>query len=183
MKKISFVGDIMCEKPLMSAVTKYSDGVYSDLFKGTKKYFESSDIVIANLETVFAGKEVGYTDDVYSFNTPDSFAQALGQSGIDYVTTANNHCLDRGIDGAIRTLDKLDEQGIKAFGTYRNKEERKAYESLNIDGFRIGLISYTYGTNVDQNKVIFDTEYKGQEFYWSPADCPPQPKALVQPAP
>lgn len=34
-----------------------------------------------------------------------------------------------------------------------------------------------------QYKVIFDTEYKGQEFYWSPADCPPQPKALVQPDP
>lgn len=158
MKKISFVGDIMCEKPLMSAVAKYADGDYGNLFEGTKKYFENSDIVIANLETIFAGKEAGYTDDVYSFNTPDSFADALGQSGIDYVTTANNHCLDRGIDGAIRTLDKLDQQGIKAFGTYRNKEERKAYESLNIDGFKIALINYTYGTNVDQNKVIFDAD-------------------------
>ena len=34
-----------------------------------------------------------------------------------------------------------------------------------------------------QYKVIFDAEYKGQEFYWLPADCPPQPKAVVQPAP
>lgn len=25
-----------------------------------------------------------------------------------------------------------------------------------------------------QYKVIFDTDYKAQEFYWSPADCPPQ---------
>lgn len=30
-----------------------------------------------------------------------------------------------------------------------------------------------------QYKVIFDTEYKGQEFYWTPSDCPPMapPKA------
>ena len=25
-----------------------------------------------------------------------------------------------------------------------------------------------------QYKVIFDTDFRGQEFYWKPADCPPQ---------
>ncbi|WP_435979008.1 OmpA family protein [Psychrobacter sp. DM4] len=33
---------------------------------------------------------------------------------------------------------------------------------------------------VCQYKVIFDKEYKGQEFYWSPADCPPQSMAVMQ---
>lgn len=39
-----------------------------------------------------------------------------------------------------------------------------------------------------QYKIIFDKEYKGQEFYWLPADCPPkgmkitQPEMVVQPA-
>lgn len=32
-----------------------------------------------------------------------------------------------------------------------------------------------------QYKVIFDKEYKGQEFYWKPADCPPQKTPPVQP--
>ena len=32
-----------------------------------------------------------------------------------------------------------------------------------------------------QYKVIFDTDFKGQEFYWKPADCPPQ-RAVVAPA-
>ena len=32
-----------------------------------------------------------------------------------------------------------------------------------------------------QYKVIFDTDFKGQEFYWKPADCPPQ-KSVVAPA-
>ncbi|MBZ1393145.1 OmpA family protein [Psychrobacter pacificensis] len=32
-----------------------------------------------------------------------------------------------------------------------------------------------------QYKVIFDTDFKGQEFYWKPADCPPQ-KPVVVPA-
>ncbi len=33
---------------------------------------------------------------------------------------------------------------------------------------------------VCQYKVIFDKEYKGQEFYWSPADCPPKQADIVQ---
>lgn len=32
-----------------------------------------------------------------------------------------------------------------------------------------------------QYKVVFDTDFKGQEFYWKPADCPPQ-KPVVAPA-
>ena len=34
-----------------------------------------------------------------------------------------------------------------------------------------------------QYKVIFDKQYKGQEFYWSPADCPPQKPVIAPPAP
>lgn len=36
---------------------------------------------------------------------------------------------------------------------------------------------------VCQYKVIFDKNYKGQEFYWSPADCPPQPSVAIEPPP
>lgn len=34
-----------------------------------------------------------------------------------------------------------------------------------------------------QYKVIFDTDFKGQEFYWKPADCPPQTEKVVDVAP
>ena len=50
-----------------------------------------SDLVVGNLETVFAGEEAGYTNDVYSFNTPDRFVCSMKSAGIDYVSTANNH--------------------------------------------------------------------------------------------
>jgi len=36
---------------------------------------------------------------------------------------------------------------------------------------------------VCQFKVIFDTQFKGQEFYWMPADCPPQTEKVVNVAP
>lgn len=69
---------------------------------------------------------------MYSFNTPDRFVCSMKSAGIDYVSTANNHCLDRGTEGLIRTLDLLDQYGIKHFGTYRSKEERTSYELLEL---------------------------------------------------
>lgn len=36
---------------------------------------------------------------------------------------------------------------------------------------------------VCQYKVIFDSEYKGQEFYWDPTNCPPQRVVTMQSTP
>ena len=35
----------------------------------------------------------------------------MKSAGIDYVSTANNHCLDRGTEGLIRTLDQYETLG------------------------------------------------------------------------
>ncbi len=39
------------------------------------------------------------------------------------------------------------------------------------------------GVKICQYKVIFDEHYKGQEFYWFPADCPPKKPEVKAPAP
>ena len=170
--KISFTGDIMCERPLLKA--SKCDKIYDFdfVFHGVKDKLLESDLVVGNLETVFAGEEAEYTNDVYSFNTPDSFVCSMKRAGISYVSTANNHCLDRGIEGLIRTLDLLDKYGIKHFGTYRNKEERTPYELLRIADKKIALMAYTYGTNVAENGIVFKEEdfyvnlLKSQKYEW-----------------
>lgn len=160
--KISFTGDIMCERPLLSASRSDKKYDFDFVFHGVKDKLRESDLVVGNLETVFAGEEAGYTNDVYSFNTPDRFVCSMKSAGIDYVSTANNHCLDRGTEGVIRTLDLLDQYGIKHFGTYRSKEERTSYELLELGGKKIALIAYTYGTNVVENGIVFKED---EEFY------------------
>lgn len=52
------------------------------------------------------------------------------------MTTANNHCLDRGIHGLGKTIEALDRYNIKHVGTY-NKENRGFIESIN--GMKIGF--------------------------------------------
>lgn len=152
----------MCERPLLSASRSDKKYDFDFVFHGVKDKLRESDLVVGNLETVFAGEEAGYTNDVYSFNTPDRFVCSMKSAGIDYVSTANNHCLDRGTEGLIRTLDLLDQYGIKHFGTYRSKEERTSYELLELGGKKIALIAYTYGTNVVENGIVFKED---EEFY------------------
>ena len=52
-----------------------------DVYK--RQTLRESDLVVGNLETVFAGEEAGYTNDVYSFNTPDRFVCSMKSAGID----------------------------------------------------------------------------------------------------
>ena len=150
--KISFLGDIMCEKPFLDAAKK-RDGSYefSTAFKGMKEICSQSDYVVANLETPFAGKDKGYTNEFYLFNTPDSFAKAVKEMGISVVTTANNHCCDRGLDGVRRTIDILDEYKIPHVGTYKSSDEDRIF-CCTVGGIKIALISCTSSTNPLRNK-------------------------------
>ncbi len=72
--RITFIGDIMCEKPLQQAYEKYGAEVFFRVFLRTKPLFARSDYVVSNLETVFGGAAFPYTTDLYRFNTPNAFA-------------------------------------------------------------------------------------------------------------
>ena len=158
--KITFVGDVMCEEPLLRASRRGKTYDFTPVFKGTKAFFSESDLVVANLETVFAGEEAGYTRALYSFNTPDSFAEAMKASGVDLVTTATNHALDRGIPGLERTLDLLDRLGVGHVGTARTAEEAEKICQVETAGKKIGFLNYTYGTNVNESPCFLAEDEK-----------------------
>ena len=167
--KITFIGDIMCEKPLLKGA--YREGGrfdFSPLFSAVKDKFGESSYVVGNLETVCAGQTAGYTDQVYSFNSPDSLIQAISEAGINLVTTANNHCLDRGLDGLKRTLDLLDQQGLEHTGTFRSEAEREKILVKDFEGFKVAFLAYTYGTNTRLNQELLG---RGEEYAVNRLQC------------
>ena len=144
----TFTGDIMCHSYQYNEAYDSATGTYdfSHNFTDMKKYFDNADLVIGNLETVFAGENVGISD-YPCFNSPDSFADAIKDAGFDVLTTANNHSMDKRMAGVLRTLDVLDERGIDHMGTYRSAEERDNILIKDVNGIKIAFLSYTYGTN------------------------------------
>lgn len=145
---LAVTGDIMVHSYQYEEAYDQSTGKYDFMhnFTDMKKYFDSADYSIGNFETVLAGEDVGISD-YPCFNTPDSFLDSLEYSGIDFVTTANNHCMDKGTDGLLRTIDKLDEYGFDHTGTYKDEESRNEVFVKDINGITFAFLSYTYGTN------------------------------------
>ena len=150
--KLTFVGDIMSEK--IQNELSYIGGKYdySNMFdKGIMEFFEKSDYVVGNLETPIAGEELKYSYKEYSFNTPENFLKTLKTIGIDCVTTANNHCLDRGVTGLKNTIDALVRNEIEYTGT----KVQKTSDSVlikTLGNMKVAILSYTYGTNAVFNK-------------------------------
>lgn len=157
--KVSFTGDIMAEKNWMDRNPENTD--FSKTFKPVYNLFDGSDLVIGNLETVLAGRNEGYTDHIYSFNSPDSLVEELKKMDIDIVSLANNHILDRGSHGLERTIKILNENGIKTTGAFL-KEEREQALIVEVGGVKLALIAYTQSTNYKFNQYMLSYHEKEQ---------------------
>lgn len=143
-----FIGDIMGHDTQINAAfnAKLNTYQYDDCFDYIKDIIQESDITIANLEVTLAGPpHKGYP----AFSSPDELVVAAKNAGIDCFVTANNHSCDRGDKGIIRTIKVLDSLNMPHTGTFKSEEDKLAKHPLIIEqnGFKIGLLNYTYGTN------------------------------------
>ncbi len=145
---MSAFGDTMCHltniKNAYNSSTKDYD--FANVFQNIKKYTQNADIAIGNLETTFAGSSRGYTG-YPTFNAPEILGKNLKDIGVDVLTTANNHCMDKGNSGLVSTLNFLDNYGIAHTGTARSEDEQNTILIKDVNGIKIAFLSYTYGTN------------------------------------
>lgn len=142
------IGDIMCHSTnFQDAYDEEKDTYdFSRVFEDIKGYIQEADLAIGNLETTFAGKDVGYSG-YPTFNTPEQLAQNIKDLGVDVVSTANNHSLDKRYNGLVSTLDELDKVELSHTGTYRSKEEQDTILTKDVNGIKFAFLSFTYGTN------------------------------------
>jgi len=208
---IAAVGDILMWANQINSAKVPGKYVYNfyPMFKDVAPYLRNADLTIGNLETTLSGREAVYqqknADTGYPmFNCPDELAPALKNAGFDVLTTANNHCLDRGATGLKRTLNVLDKHQIAHTGTFRTYKESTSFLIKQIKGIKVGILSYTYGTNyiptptneswivnrINQRKILADIKklkpqvdlvivslHFGREFHRYPSDTQ---KSLVQ---
>lgn len=143
MIRLSFVGDIACDGVLIKAARRGASYDFSRVFQ-TGNVFSDSDLVIGNLETYFSGKDFG--NKLYQYWAPDSFCDAIKDAGFDIVGTANNHCMDGGVEGLKRTLKILDQRGISHTGTFADDREKR-YLVVEINGIKIAFVSVAHNLN------------------------------------
>ncbi|PDV98670.1 CapA family protein [Candidatus Chloroploca asiatica] len=123
---------------------------YDVLFDAVRPFLQAADLAYTNFDgAMLAG--AGYTG-YPAFNYNPALATALRNAGIDLVSTANNHILDRGPEGLDATLAVLDANGLAHHGAVPSTAtERPPYLPLTLtrDGvsITIGFIAATWGTN------------------------------------
>ncbi len=145
---IAAVGDVLTHMPIVNSVRDSKTGSYNfdPVFSPIAPYLRGADYTVANLETRFAGPAAGYSG-FPRFNTPGELAFALKNIGVDLAATANNHSLDMGWDGVVKTLDKLDAANVSHVGTYRNAAEKAKPFIADIHGVRVAFLNYTASLN------------------------------------
>jgi len=144
---ISAVGDLMCHSPQFEYARVSADSFnFNPAFEIIKQYLQNSDFTFGNLETVTAGKLKGYSGYPF-FNVPDEFVAAVKSAGFNLVTTSNNHALDDGEYGLLRTISTIKNTGLYYSGTFTSQRDRDSIRIFNIKGIKLALLAYTYGTN------------------------------------
>lgn len=159
--EIVCVGDIMVHEPQLASQYDAETGTYdyNNNFQYVKKYIEKADLAIGNFEGTFGGKPYrGYP----AFSTPDELATALKNAGFDVAITANNHMVDKGKAGVIRTLEVLREAGLTTSGSRMNPNEPQ-YSINNVNGVNVGVVSYTYESSGSGSDVAINGNYISAE--------------------
>jgi len=124
---------------------KLEDGKYNFLpiYSEIKDIVQKADVAFVNQETVMAGTSYGYTG-YPIFNSPQSLAYALAETGFNVINLANNHALDMEAAGLYATLDFLDTiEGITVIGARRSGESARIVTQNNI---KLGFLAYTFHT-------------------------------------
>jgi poly-gamma-glutamate synthesis protein (capsule biosynthesis protein) len=140
-------GDVMAHMPQIRAQYDSISGKYNfnNNFEYVSPLITGNDIAICNLETTLDYPENGFSGNP-RFSAPEELAEALKVSGFNYVSIINNHTNDRGYDAFLRTIDILEEKGLKVLGGKKSAEE-KSYRVDDFNGFKVGITAYSYETN------------------------------------
>lgn len=126
-------------------------------FEYIAPHFQKADLAMLTLETMQAGPDIdlwgvsGYTGHtvrtILTFNAPIELSHALKKAGINFYSLADNHCMDRGVEGLHATLNNVRALGFNTTGAYLNREERDAVDIVELNGIKVAFVAYTYWTN------------------------------------
>ncbi len=136
---VAMVGDIMMGTTFPDTLLPPKDGAL--LFTDAAPILQKADVAVGNLEGALCDSGFSTKDTVrnaYAFRTPTSYARHLKEAGFDFLSMANNHANDFGLDGITSTEQCLIEQNIR-FAGLKGRTETAVIER---EGLRIGFCAF-----------------------------------------
>lgn len=168
---VAGIGDILIHDNLFHDARSGNGYDFAPMFSEIKPFLKKPDLLIANQESIPGGKELGISG-YPRFNSPYEIVDALQDAGVDFVTTANNHSLDKGEEGILNAIHYYEKKNMDYTGTYKNSEDKARMRVVNVRGIRFAILAYSEHFNglrapagkeylvseLEKNKVLSDIQ-------------------------
>ncbi len=168
------LGDNLLHMPVINSGKK-ADGTYNytHFFDKLQPEIRDADIAVIGQESVFAGKEMGYSG-YPLFNSPSDMGKTLVNEGFDVILHASNHVMDKLTPGVENTLKFWsDYPEVTVLGVNESEMDKYTIDIKEVKGAKIAMLNYTYGTNgiaipadkeylvnlIDEDKIHSDVRY------------------------
>ncbi|MEN8119373.1 MAG: CapA family protein [Bacteroidota bacterium] len=128
--QVSFcaVGDVLLDRGVRKNIEK--NNVFYP-FENIRNIISQNDIALFNLECPLVDSSNGYPlNKKYSFRAEPSYIEGVKYAGFNIASVANNHTIDYGKDGFLKTIELLEKNNIFPVGGGKNQ----------IDAFKPVLI-------------------------------------------
>lgn len=167
---IGATGDILIHKRVYNKA-KMKDGTgydFSYMLSEAKKLFKKEHLIIVNQESIIAGEEIGLSDFPH-FNSPIEIGYQLKDMNVDIVNIANNHIMDRGEEGVLKSIENWEKIGLPYVGANKSVEDQETLRIIHKNGLRVCFLSYTRSSGTVKrpaNKRYLSNEFADVGVKW-----------------
>lgn len=139
-------GDILLHSRVYQKA-KTEDGTYdfTEMLSEAKNLFAEDHLIIVNQESIIGGKELGLSGFPH-FNSPIEIGYTLKELNVDIVNIANNHTLDHGEKGILKSIENWEKIGLPYVGAYKSRKDQETLRIFHKNGIRVCFLSYTHST-------------------------------------
>jgi len=145
---VVMVGDILLHTRVAESGELPEGGYeFSQIFAQVREEIAAADLALVNQEVILGGAELGVSG-YPAFNAPFELGEALEDAGFDVVLHATNHALDKGKKGIRNCLAFWEgHPDMAVLGIHGSEAEQQEIYVCELEGIRIAILNYTYGTN------------------------------------
>lgn len=144
------VGDNLVQtyvyKAAQAKATNGEEYNFMPLYENVAPIVQAADVAVINQETIICGDGFEISGSNLNFCSPPVLADTMIDVGFDIFTIANNHMLDRGIEGLEASInfwdDMMRKRPVLALGAYRGPNDQETIRVQDIKGMRIAYLSY-----------------------------------------
>ncbi|MFD1706638.1 CapA family protein [Siminovitchia sediminis] len=138
---IGGIGDILIHDTVYEDAKTEQGYDFTSMFSPVKPTLQKPDLLIANQESVPGGESLGIST-YPTFNSPYQIVDALMDSGVDMVTAANNHSLDKGQEGILKAISYYESKNLPYTGMYKSPEDKADMRIVDVNGIKFAILAY-----------------------------------------